>query len=199
MDRIDINAPQFTGSDLAHVAGLDSGLLKLWVRRGLLQPTRIERLAIRQRPHFSVVAIFKAKLMRLVGETLSIGPALVRLAADQAEDEANKKQGKLSASAAAKLSRVLADEGWMWAVARSVETGKALPVFAAVTLTGDCWNFILYVGEEKIAPPFGADVPYAFLPVGPIFASVYNECRHLLRGYPAGKSKKPRKAPRARS
>jgi hypothetical protein len=47
---LSINFPLFTANELGRVAGLDRKLVNLRLERGLIEPTRIEQLAIRKRP-----------------------------------------------------------------------------------------------------------------------------------------------------
>lgn len=180
LNPIDIHAPQFTAADAARIADVDPGLLKLWIKRGLLEPARIERLTVRRRPHFSIVTIFKLKLMLVVGESLSVGPSKMKGAADQAALEAEKKTKLSSGPTGAALVRAVADDGWMWAVARSAERGAPLNVMGAATLSNECWDFRLYPPGANFTPGFGDNVPYAVLPLGAIFSSVYRDCRTLL-------------------
>ena len=110
---VDLDAPFFTVAELAHIAGLDRGQVDVWLRRGVIQPTRIERLNVRSRSLFSVGAIFEAKLIRVLGEHLAIGPSDSLLIAKELE--------------AAILAKVTTDDGkWKWHVARHLQFSLCL-------------------------------------------------------------------------
>ena len=68
--NLDIHAPRFSRADLVKVSGLDPKIIKLWIGRRLIRPALKVRVDIRSRLHFSVVTIFEAKLMRLIGENV---------------------------------------------------------------------------------------------------------------------------------
>ena len=171
---IDLNAPLFSGADLKQATGLDDEVFKVWLKRGTLRPARREKLAVRSRPHFSIIDIFKAKLAAALGNSFPIGPSLWMEAAEEM-----KKPPKQAVSPV--LVHLLADEGWMWAVARSVERGKPLALFAAVTSDRGCWEYHLGLQKPFSPEEFGAGVPYLVIPVGEWFASVYRKCQFLLR------------------
>jgi hypothetical protein len=189
---LDIRAPLFSTSELGKVTGIDRKLVNLWLERELVRPTRLERMAVRNRPRFSVVDIFKARLNRTLSDRLLIGLSASTDAGEEAERAADPKAASRYMLPGA--AHVLADEGWMWAVARSVERGKPLEVFAAIAWVDGCWDLWLELEAEKLASPFGPEVPYIVVPVGAIFACVYGQCKALLEG-----SERPRKKRRARS
>jgi hypothetical protein len=189
---LNIHLPLFSATELGKVAGIERKLVNLWLERELIQPTRIERLAVRKRPLFSVVAIFKARLIRILSGSLLVSASGSMLAG--AEAERASKPGAATRSRTPALPEVIADEGWMWAVARSVESGKALPLVAAITRSDDCWDFFLGLEVSSFARRFAPEVPYAVVPIGEIFASVYLECKALI---PDSTSERPRKKRRA--
>lgn len=190
--NLDIHAPQFSRADLVKVSGLDPKIIKLWIGRRLIRPARKERVDIRSRLHFSVVTIFEAKLMRLIGENVVFGPSHGNEMAALAEAAKPKNNATISSD----VARVLADDGWMWAVARSVELGKPLHVFAGIANLQGCWNLHLRLNDAAFDGQFEPEVSYIVVPVGEVFAAVYRDCRALCVGAPPGP---PRKARRARS
>jgi hypothetical protein len=91
----------------------------------------------------------------------------------------------------------VADEGWMWAVARSVDRDEPLALLAALNRrSADCWQFFLEFDASKFASRFGPEEPYAIVQVGAIFASVYRECKKIYEGLPPDRPKKVRRARR---
>ncbi len=173
---LDIHAPQLSRSDLARVAGIEPQLMKLWVGRGLLKPARKERVSVRSRLHYSIVTVFKAKLMRLISEQVLLGPS-----------RGTEMTGLLDAatlaadsSASSDLVDALADDGWMWAVARRVDNETPFRVYAAVTHSGKCWTLKLCLKVADLETLFEPEISYVVVPVGEIFAAVYRECRELL-------------------
>jgi len=191
---IDINESYFSGAALAKVAGVDRKLLNRWLERGLIEPPRIERLAIRKRPMFSVVAIFQARLIKILYDSLAISASGSVLAGLKAERES--RPGAAAASGLARLAKAVADEGWMWAVARSVDRNEPLALLAAINRrSNDTWRFFLEFDAGKFADRFGPEEPYAIVQVGAIFGSVYRDCISIYEGQ---KPKGPRSPQRAR-
>ena len=190
---MDIKAPLFSASELGKVAGVDRKLVNLWLERRVVRPTRLEQLASRRRPSFSVAAIFKARLTRVLAESLAISTSsavIAGLAAEMADDP------KSATAELRRHVRVAADPGWMQASARSVERGKPLALFAGISRTGDRWRFALEPDAGKLADRFESDAPYAVVPIGSIFESVYRDCKARYEG---GSPDKPRKRARARA
>jgi hypothetical protein len=190
--KIDLAA--FTATQLSTVTGIDRKLVNLWLERGVITPTHLERLTERNRPMFSVIAIFKARLIKALSDELSINPASSMLAG--AEAERASRPGARAASSVARMAQVIADAGWMWAVARGVDRGKPLALFAAINRTDDCWQLFLEFDVGKFAQRFGPDKAYAVIPIGEVFATVYRQCKKIYEG---GQPGEPKKAPRARS
>jgi hypothetical protein len=188
--NLDIHAPQFSRADLVKVSGLDPKIVKLWIGRRLIRPARKERVDVRSRLHFSVVTIFEAKLMRLIGENVVFGPSHGNEMAALAEAAKPKTNATISSD----VARVLADDGWMWAVARSVELGKPLRVFAGIANLRGCWNLHLRLNDATFEGQFEPEVSYIVVPVGEVFATVYRDCRALS----VGPLPEPRRTPRAR-
>jgi hypothetical protein len=194
MKTLPITTGQYSSAEVARVTGLDQGLLKLWLNRGLLHPDRVEVLAKRSRPHYSVVDVFKVKLMQVLIDCLSVPPTPGTIGADRSEKQPPKNRRSVSISLQLEISNALANEGWMWAQARSIEAGKPLPIFAAMTRLGDDWDFHLHVGDDPFKPSFGKDRPYIIVPVGAIFADVYRACRKLTVGEGTANKEKARRA-----
>lgn len=187
-----ISSSVFTATDLGKVAGIDRKLVDLWLERELIKPTHVEPLAVRNRPMFTVVAIFKARLTKILSDTLAISTSGSMLAGMEAERAS--KPGAVAAAGIARLAQVVADEGWMWAVARSVERDKPLALLAAISRSGDCWQFFLEFDVSKFTHRFGPEVPFAIVPVGAIFASVYRQCKEMYDSRPPEKPRNTRRA-----
>ena len=79
----------------------------------------------------------------------------------------------------------------MWALARSIERGRPLFVYAYVARSKGEWLVDMHVENPGVKTPserpsFGShlpdvwSVPHVFVPVGAIFAKVYNSCKVLL-------------------
>ncbi len=185
---IDISSPGFSATELAVVAGANRKLIDPWLERDLLEPTHVRRTGGRKSPRFSVIAVFKARVIRELLETVWIGasPAVdfgvkaEEVSAKKAEAASHLVAELATHDALADLSTVIADEGWMWAVARSVERGKLLPIMAAITRSTDCWDLFLEFDVGKFADRIEADRPYVVIPIGAIFASVYSKCKAIV-------------------
>jgi hypothetical protein len=200
---LDIVAPLFTTQELCRAAGLDPVLAKAWIARGLLDPDRADPIAVRRRPLFSVMTVFRARLARELGDQLGVAPSDV-VETKRAKKRADVKTVKDIARASGdveealrkllaegrkpprqgldRLARVVADEGWSWAVARSVERGKPLGLIAGVSRDKGCWDFYLALEAEKLAERFGPKRSYAVIPVGAMFAEVYSACKAAYEG-----------------
>jgi hypothetical protein len=93
----DIDAALFTVAELAQVSGISRSAIDMYLHRGVLIPTRRARTlsptrkakvrgwkAAQGRPMFSVIIIFKARLIWELGNTLGLGPSESSLASDEA-------------------------------------------------------------------------------------------------------------------
>jgi hypothetical protein len=215
---LDINAPLFTTQELCRAAGLEPALAKAWIARGLLDPDRADPIAVRRRPLFSVMTIFRARLARELSDQLGIRPADAEKF-NEAKKRADEKTVKGIARASGdveaalrkllaegrkpprtgldRLTRVVADEGWTWAVARSVERGKPLQLLGGISRENGCWDFHLALDAANLADRFGSKRTYAVIPVGGMFADVYGTCGAMYQsGLPA--SQKSSRRVRAR-
>lgn len=178
-DPINIELPLFSVAELAHVAGLGRGLVDLWVHRGLIKPSRVDRLTIRTRSSFSIATIFETKLVRVLGDRLALGVS-----------DAGGVAHKIAEA-------VVDDKKWMFNAARHAERGKVFALFAVVSRSGDCWQSVLHVGSDNIRLEFGKDVPEIVAPIGELFYPLYNGCKAILAGQSS--VQKLKKARRARS
>lgn len=197
---LDIASPLFTTAELCRVAGLAPALAKVWLQRGLLRPGRADLVAVRKRPLFSVMSVFQARLARELGEVLEMGPldageagrankqatpSMIRQIATSAGEAAEAvsyplAEGKRGQKSAKKsLVNVVTDEGWTWAVARSVERGKPLHLLGGVAKHNGCWSFYIELDPMKLAEHFGPADTYAVIPIGAMFARVYSECKAI--------------------
>jgi hypothetical protein len=185
---LDIDAALFTVTELAQVSGISRSAIDMYLHRGVLIPTRRERTSsparktkvrgrktTQGRPMFSVVIIFKARLIRELGNALGLGPSESSLAADAAVD------AKIPARElkAAKVPEIVAGPNWMSACARSVENNQPLNIYAYAARSADKWLFDMHVGKNGAIPRFGLQGPRIYVPISEIFISVYNECKNI--------------------
>ncbi len=189
MHTVDITDPRFTARDLSEVAMIDRKLVNLWLERELIEPTLIKLLEVRKRPMFSVVGIYKARLMRLLTDHLQMSTSGLKLAGSEIA-KANRR-GAAAASGIKSVAHAIADTGFLWAVKRSVDenrplardsAGKPLALYGAVALVDDCWDFHLDFDLNELATRFASEVPFALIPVESTFASVYRQCLALSFG-----------------
>jgi hypothetical protein len=127
-----------------------------------------------------VIAIFKARLTRVLTTSLLTATS----GATQVGPEAER----------ANVARAITSEPWMWTVARNVERATSFPLLAGITWSGKCWVVCLQLDAGKLANEFGPEVPYAVVPVGEIFASVYRQCKALVPDVIGDMPRKPRRA-----
>jgi hypothetical protein len=191
----DLYVGQFTAGEVAEVCGVSRPVVDMWGVRGFLSPTRREQTtrpgrprkkagkpkASKGRPLFSARDIFKARLMRVLALQLGLGlndSVLVAAAAEKEKiDESNNRS---VVKDAAGIAEKLADLEWQWAVARSIERGQPMFIYAYTTREGEAWRLDMHVGRQIEPPSFGWDVPYIYIPVSEIFAFVYAESKKLL-------------------
>jgi len=125
---------------------------------------------------FSVIIIFKARLILELGNTLGLGPSESSLASDealQAEIPARELEEE-------NVAEIAAGRNWMWACTRSVETKQPINIYAYAARSADRWLFDMHLGEKGAIPCFGLQVPHVYVPISEIFISVYNECKKIL-------------------
>jgi hypothetical protein len=173
-----IFAPAFSSNELCKVAGIDRKLANLWMERGVIEPTRTERLAVRTRPHFSCVGIFKARLTRELSDLLDIGTSTSRIPGLGAEVADNPS---ISNGDIRRVVHVAASPGWMHGSARAVERGKPLNFYAGFGRSDKCWEFRMDTNVDKLVAHFG-DISFVLMPIGSIFDGVYLSCKSLIEG-----------------
>ena len=173
-----IFAPAFSSNELCTVAGIERKLVNLWLERGVVQPSRTEQLAVRTRPHFSCVDIFKARLTRELSELLDIATSSSRIAGMSAEIADNPTA---SSPEIRRVVRVAASKGWMHGSARAAERGKPLNFYAGLSRSENCWEFRMDMDIGKLAIHFG-DNSFVAIPIGAIFDAVYLECKSVFEG-----------------
>ena len=185
----DIDAALFTVTELAQVSGISRSAIDMYLHRGVLIPTRRARTlsptrktkvrgrkTAQGRPMFSVIIIFKARLILELGNTLGLGPSESSLASDQAL-HAGIPSNELGEE---NVAEIAAGRNWMWACARSVETKQPINIYAYAARSADRWLFDMHFGEKGAIPCFGLQVPHVYVPISEIFISVYNECKKIL-------------------
>ena len=188
---LDIEIPLFTINEAARAAEVERSLLNVWMQRGVITPTRVDKSGARERTLFSVADIFRVKLARILRSQLGLGP--------NDSDEVSKATMSISFAAAAgiddalrgdprsgaldKLTKVIADPTWMWAIARSIERDKPpLPLVCGISRADDCWTVLVDLKPEKLVERFGADATYSIFPMWKIFDEVYTACRTIYEG-----------------
>jgi hypothetical protein len=122
---------------------------------------------------FSVIIIFKARLILELGNTLGLGPSESSLASDEAlrtEIPARELEEE-------NVAEIAAARNWMWACARSVETKQPINIYAYAAQSADRWLFDMHLGEKGAIPCFGLQAPNVYVPVSEIFISVYRNAR----------------------
>jgi hypothetical protein len=185
----DIDAALFSVTELAQVSGISRSAIDMYLHRGVLIPTRRARTlsptrntkvrgwkTAQGRPMFSVIIIFKARLIWELGNTLGLGPSESSLASDEAlrtEIPARELEEE-------NVAEIAAGRNWMWACARSVETKQPINIYAYAARSADRWLFDMHLGEKGAIPCFGLQVPHVYVPISEIFISVYNECKKIL-------------------
>lgn len=171
-----IDEPLFTTNELAYVAGIDIGLAKTWVQRGLLEPDRADRVAIRHKPLFSVMTVFRAKMAREFGELGVVASAAAK--SNAAKEGISPEALKAIAAASADQDR---RQSWMWGMARSIERGRPLSLIAGVTQQKACWTYFIALDLESLGEKMGSDTIYLVVPIGKLFSEVYLGCRELCK------------------
>jgi hypothetical protein len=152
----DLYAPQFALSVAAKIAGVNRAAFDMWLSRGYIQ-----RSNKKGRPLFSARAIFKARLLQELSNSIALSDYR---------------------DVAAEAASIVADTGeWMWSTARCVEEGKPRMIYAYATRIDGKWKFDMHIGKRANRPCFGWEHPHVFVPMSEIFGSVYVECRKLIR------------------
>ena len=185
----DIDAALFTVSELAQVSGISRSAIDMYLHRGVLIPTRRARTlsptrktkvrgwkTAQGRPMFSVIIIFKARLIWELGNTLGLGPSESSLASD----EALRTEIQARELEAENVAEIAAGRNWIWACARSVERNQPIKIYAFAARSADRWLFDMHLGEKGAMPCFGLQVPHVYVPLSEIFIGVYSECKKIL-------------------
>jgi hypothetical protein len=170
-----IFAPAFSSNELCAIAGINRKLANLWLERGVIQPSRVERLAVRSRPHFSCVEIFKTRLTRELSELLDIGTSSSRVAGIAAEVADNPSAYSADIR---RIVHVAASEGWMHGSARAVERGKPLNMYAGLSRSEKCWEFQMDMDVRKLVTQFD-NIPIVLIPISALFDTVYLKCKSV--------------------
>jgi hypothetical protein len=201
----DIDAALFTVTELAQVSGISRSAIDMYLHRGVLIPTRRARTlshtrktkvrgwkTAQGRPMFSVIIIFKARLIWELGNILGLGPSESSLASDEAL-RAEIPAGELEEE---NVAEIPAGRNWMWACARSVATNHPINIYAYAARSADRWLFDMHLGEKGANPCFGLQVSHVYVPISEIFINVYNECKKIL-GVTGPQDSRTRKSGRA--
>lgn len=176
--------PAFSSNELCTVAGIERKLVNLWLERGVIQPSRTEQLALRTRPHFSCVEIFKARLTRELSGLLDIATSASRIAGVGAEIADNPAA---SSPDIRRIVRVAASPGWLHGSARAAERGKPLNFYAGYGRSENCWEFRMDMDIRKLADHFDS-VSFVLIPIGGIFDATFLQCKSVIEG--RGKERK---------
>ena len=178
----DLYAGLFTPSEVASFCGVKRPVIDTMATRGLIVASRRERLT--HRPLFSFRDVFKVRMMR------SLAPVGVGLGdSSSMADEAKTKKMPESEAMMDDLAQIAdapATKGeWMWAMARSIERGKPLLIYAYTTRAQKKWQFDMHIESAGVDRPteppcFGWETAHVYVPVGNIFIAVYIECKKSL-------------------
>jgi hypothetical protein len=156
----DLYEAKFALNLAAKIAGVNRPVFDMWLNRD-----HIRRSNKKGRPLFSAREIFKAKLL----QHLSISLLITLSKYEEVADEA------------ASIAQIVADTGeWMWAVARGVESGNSMVVYAYATRIKSKWKFDMHIQKHGEEPSFGWGQPHLYVPMSDIFATVYAECKKSL-------------------
>lgn len=149
-----IYEPKLRPNSAANIVGVTRAVFDMWVNRGYIR--RTNKMG---RPLFSAREIFKAKLLQQLSTSIAVS--------DYKE--------------VAEAARIVADTGeWMWSVARGIESGKPMVVYAYAARIKSKWKFDMHIGKRGEEPCFGWDAPHIFVPMSEIFIEVYKECKKVL-------------------
>jgi hypothetical protein len=181
----DIGAGQLTATDVARLVGVQRPVIDTVLAREQLAPTRRGTSGHKKtkgRPLLSFEDALQLSLMRTVS---TLGIPMSKSSEPLAPVNMKFTGPKAAVDLMAKMSEVARSPGWTWAMARSIERGKPFFIYAYVTRQKGDWRYDMHVenpGTEKPREPpcFGWDVPHIYVPVGEIFAAVYNDCKELL-------------------
>ena len=143
---------------------------------------------------FSVIIIFKARLILELGNTLGLGPSESSLSSD----EALRTEIQARELEAENVAEIAAGRNWMWTCARSLEANQPINIYAYAARSADRWLFDMHLGEKGAIPCFGLQVPHLYVPISEIFISVYKECKKILGGTQDSQTRKSGRAMRSR-
>jgi hypothetical protein len=174
MLNLDLSAAYFTAADVALLSGVGKKRIDQWLERGVIMPTKSVFMPVRKRPMFSVIEVFKARLAKILGTKLDLTAPLAFKAGQSIAVAAQRRRKPTSAMLAE-----IADAGWMLAVKRSVERGKPLAVYAAISKSTNGWQCFIELNLDNFKRHFGESEPFLVAPVGAIFAEVYRDCVRL--------------------
>jgi len=116
--------------------------------------------------------MFKARLLQVLAAQLGIALTDSVFVARQAE--------KALIDTAQVADSVDRSGEWMWAIARSVEQGESLYIYAYATRSEQKWLFDIHITNPGEPPSFGWDMPHMYVPMSAIFVAVYTDCKKLL-------------------
>jgi hypothetical protein len=185
----DIDAAQFTVSELAQISGIKRAAIDMYLHRGVLLPARRESISrpkrgtkgrspkVHGRPLFSVVSVFMARLIRELGDALGLGPSEASLAANAAANaEISARELK-----ATKIVGMTSDGNWMRLLARSIEEKQPLDIYGYAIRSSGQWLFDIHVGVEGTSPTFGSAAAYIRVPLSKLFIPIYGECIRIAK------------------
>jgi hypothetical protein len=172
-------AALFSAGEVAEMSGVSRAIIDVWVTRTVIEPSRRQRAPIRKRspnkkrvaprvgrPVFSCRDVFKVLLVRVLADRLTLASPESSRVARLAE--------------LAKIADAVTGGNWMWALARSIERGNPLRLYAYATRSDGEWSLDMHIGEFLAAPKFGFDVPHIFVPMTVLFDEAYQKCRQLV-------------------
>jgi len=152
----------FSQAALCEAAGIDHETANNWIKRGLLERTAVGGRKMRGRRLFSMLEIYKARLMREMTRFLAIPPSHCAEIASRAIAEFVKTE---------KLIRIDDDHEPTLAIALVVrQRGK--------------WVTDLRLGHSPLFSSMQtqqAETPLAILPISQAFITIHKQCAKFLR------------------
>ena len=170
-----IYAPYFTSGEAAHVAGIPEKLFSVWLVRSIVRAGRHGKIGAggkqrRGQRLFSIHTIWEAKIIFQLVNTLDFTAS----AASEVAKEILKGDWE---------SGDWPSGDWRWAVWRSLKQESPFPVLLLIARIDDSWKIDFCMNGQMKTPTFDREVnrPFAIIPFGLYFWSVYRKCLEILR------------------
>jgi Asp-tRNA(Asn)/Glu-tRNA(Gln) amidotransferase B subunit len=164
---MDMTAALFSQAELCDAAGIENETANNWIKRGLLEPTKVGGRKIRGRRLFSLLDIFKAHLMNEAIKHLAMPPSQSAQIAKQAITTFIKTE---------ELLQIRDDQ-------------KPEPTVACVVQQGNQWIVDVRAGGRALKSLLSRidkearlkEHPFAIFPISQAFNLVHQKCLEFLR------------------